>query len=616
MPKISRKSIEEIRQRVNLVDLASTYTQLKQAGTQFRGLSPFNSEKTPSFYVHPAKNVFMDYSSGNAGDLFRFMQLKENLDFNEAIEVIARRYNITLEYEQGSGASAEATSLRTELFAIQELAADYFHHCFNEQDTNAQAMREYWENGRHFPLELAAEFKIGFSPTEPYALCKVIQNKGFSAEAINQCGLVYANKGASQARQSRSRFRGRLMIPIRDVQGRVIAFTARQTDLTPQDDASYEAKYINSPETPIFSKGKILFGLDKARQAIKDKETFIMVEGQLDCLRAFQFGFQATVAPQGTAVTADQLHLINRYTHSIDCILDGDSAGKKAALRIMPIALKCGLEINFVNLPQNSDPDDFLYTHGAEAFEKLRQKRLSAVKCAYSHLLPEATKASPREKSEAINQIFNILVECNSAIAREGYLNELSQISNINPSTLQKDYSSWHRQRGNYHEHKQETPIDTDFSTPKKISSVESELIGLIINCPHIADALADTIEFEWINDSSLEGKLLNRFLLAIAEKEWPNDGRFDDFVETDEERNWVYTIISKDLGDIDPVDAANECIKCVFEKFISSKKKELDKSILDSPNADPQTKRDFFTQRQQLRELAAHPPELPSTNT
>ncbi|GHC11233.1 DNA primase [Cerasicoccus arenae] len=363
MPRIARSCIETIRQQVSLVDVAGAYTQMKRAGAQWRGLSPFNTEKTPSFYVHPEKNVFHDYSSGNAGDLFRFVMLKENLGFNDAIEFIASRYNVPLEYDN-DGAPPERASLRKELFTLHEVAVDYFHRAFFADHPEAEFIRQYWTEKRHFPIEVAREFKIGLAPSNGDGFVKYIVDKGFSMEALKACGLLYIFDNARDASRARARFRGRLMIPIRDIQGRVIAFTARQTDLTPDDDSSKEAKYVNSPETPIFYKSGVLFGLDHARQHIDESKAFVLVEGQLDCLRCFEQGVHTAVAPQGTAITEQQLGLLRKYTPKLEVLLDGDRAGQKGAMRMLPLALAAGLEVYFLPLPTGLDPDDLLRDGG------------------------------------------------------------------------------------------------------------------------------------------------------------------------------------------------------------------------------------------------------------
>ncbi|MFQ3270489.1 MAG: DNA primase, partial [Lentimonas sp.] len=262
MARIAQKSVETIKHQVNLVDLVSPYVELKRAGSSWKGLSPFTQEKTPSFYVHPDRGYYKCFSTGEGGDCFSFIMKVENLEFPEAIEYIARKFNITLEYEAG-GPSNEERSLRKQIFEIHELATTWFHQQLVESE-EAAPVRTYWQEQRGFTMETADEVKIGYAPAARNALALHLKTRDISTAAMHQSGLFFARDNENTHSNFKSRFRGRLMVPIRDVQGRVVAFTARQLEQTPADDPAREAKYVNSPETQIFHKGRILFGMDHA----------------------------------------------------------------------------------------------------------------------------------------------------------------------------------------------------------------------------------------------------------------------------------------------------------------------------------------------------------------
>ena len=363
MPAIKASSLRDLKARVNLLEVASRVVSMRKVGSRFRGLCPFHQEKTPSFYVNPENGFYKCFGCGKAGDAITFVRETEGLNFTEAVETLAKRFGVPLEYEAGSGPTREERSLRQELFDLHETAAEFFYQAFKGPGAAGDFLRAYWTGPRRFPLELADEFKIGAADAAGGELAALLRRK-YSEEALRQCGLFFAPRdgGPLMLGALKPRFRGRLMIPIRDHQGRVVAFTARQTDLTPADDPAREAKYVNSPETPIFTKGNLLFNLDRARQHVGEDRPFLLVEGQLDALRCWQVGLTTAVAPQGTAITDTQLVLLRRYLPQVECFLDGDSAGQKAAMRLLPMALKAGLEVKFLVLqPGAVGAEDFFY---------------------------------------------------------------------------------------------------------------------------------------------------------------------------------------------------------------------------------------------------------------
>ena len=400
MARVSTQSIESLKLQVNLVDVVAPYVQLKQAGRSWKGLSPFTSEKTPSFYVHPDKGFYKCFSTGEGGDLFSFIMKLENIEFPEAVEFIAKRFNFQLSYDSG-GPDLATQSLRKQLFELHELVSEWFHRQLLESAA-AENVRQYWQATRAFDLKVAQQFKIGFAPAAPFALYQYCRQKGIQLEALQASGLFFNPHQSRRSTELKSRFRGRLMIPIRDVQGRVVAFTARQLRETPPDDPSREAKYVNSPETQIFQKSRILFGMDHARKHVSESQGFLIVEGQLDAIRCWTCGLHTAVAPQGTAITEDQIHLLQRYQPPyIYCILDGDQAGRKAAERILPLAFKSGLDFRFICLEEGQDPDELLKVKGTAAIEALQTSALNPIELAIQTQLPNTKSASTAQKKSS-----------------------------------------------------------------------------------------------------------------------------------------------------------------------------------------------------------------------
>ena len=370
MPLIKNSSIEEIKAKVRIEDLVSRYVQLKKVGANYRGLSPFKHEKTPSFYVYPDKNFYYCFSTSQGGDIFKFVQTKENMSFVEAAEFIADRFGIRLEYERGAKAGA-GSSVRKQIFDINEDAAAYYSAEFFAKNPRAESVRNYWTQERKFTLENAKELRIGFSPTDAEGLKKILAKKNYSPDALRECGLFFARESEADLARFHPRFRGRLMIPISDGQGRVIAFTARKTEFTPSDIAYEEGKYVNSPETPVFKKNMTLFNFDRAKKEAERRGYFILAEGQLDTIRMYCSGLENTVASQGTAAGAEHFALMKRHADRVVLLFDGDSAGRHAALRAIPICIAADIEPFVAQLPPDDDPDSFIAKNGADAMREL-----------------------------------------------------------------------------------------------------------------------------------------------------------------------------------------------------------------------------------------------------
>ncbi|HLP26888.1 MAG TPA: DNA primase, partial [Acidobacteriota bacterium] len=431
MPVIKASSLRDLKLRVNIHDVVARTVALRKAGgNRFKGLCPFHSEKTPSFHVTTDKGFYKCFGCGKAGDILSFVMETEGLQFTEAAETLAKRFGVELEYEAGSGGpTREERSLRQEIFDIHDVAADFYRQAFLANTTHGAWIRDYWTKNRKFTPELADEFKIGFAPVEDRALAEALIKKQFSDDALRQCGLFFVRDGMPVTSATmRPRFRGRLMIPIRDHQGRVVAFTARQLELTPQDDPAREAKYVNSPETPIFTKSHLLFNLDRARTAVGDGHPFVMVEGQLDAMRCWSVGLKTAVAPQGTSITDGQLLLMRRYHSQVECFFDSDAAGQKAALRFLLLALKAGIEARFLTLTGESklDPDLLFLERGLAAYDEVRKQSLGAMEFAVRSLLPNVTAAGAEQKARVAQELFAIIAQAESEVARAGFVSEVA----------------------------------------------------------------------------------------------------------------------------------------------------------------------------------------------
>jgi DNA primase len=615
MSALKPSCLRDLKTRVNLLEVVSRVMTVRKVGARFRGLCPFHQEKTPSFYVNPDNGFYKCFGCGKAGDAITFVRETEGLTFIEAVETLAKRFGVTLEYEAGAGPSREERSLRQELFDLHELAAEHFHEVFHGPGATGEFMRAYWTDKRRFPLELADEFKIGASDERGSDLAALLLKRKFSEDALRQCGLFFAPRedGPLMLGSLRHRFRGRLMIPIRDHQGRVVAFTARQTDLTPADDPAREAKYVNSPETPIFTKGNLLFNLDRARTQVAEGRPFIMVEGQLDALRCWHVGLKTTIAPQGTAITDTQLGLLRRYHSQIECFLDGDSAGQKAAMRLLPLALRAGLEVKFLVLQPGEDPDSLFRDRGLPAYEEIRGHALSAMAYACRTLLPEPGASSPEQKSRAAQSVFEMVNQSAFEVVRTGFLAECAGHMRLPVASLQRDFAAFAQRQARVGA--PAAPLNPAAASPARVNRPpEDDLLLLCLHFESLGKPLAQALlSSDWIDAALPSGRILWRFLTEFEHDGWPGRDHLDELLETPEEKALVASLLFE-APDIDnPRKAANEGLRRLQARTLEPKLRQIELEIATKQtDVDPPTLSMLWKERTEYQRLLRQPPVLP----
>lgn len=363
MKQIPRETIEEVRARNDIADVIGSYLSIKNAGTRFKALCPFHKEKSPSFTISPDRQIYHCFGCGAGGDVIRFVQEYEKVDFMTALQMLADRAGMELSFEEGGeGGGAD----KRKLFQIHEGVAQLYHRILLEHESG-EAGRAYLAT-RTLKPETVKEFQIGFAPDRFDALEKWAQQKKIPLELMEQAGLMIKSDKRSGYYD---RFRNRLMFPIRDEAGRVIGFSGRAIV---KDEKS--GKYVNSPETSLFHKSRVLFAIDKARRAMADSRTAIVCEGQIDAIRCHEAGLANVVASQGTALTADHARMIRRYADEVILVLDADAAGQKAALKSSAAFIAEELSVRVASLPEGEDPDSLVRDHGADA---LRSRIAGAV---------------------------------------------------------------------------------------------------------------------------------------------------------------------------------------------------------------------------------------------
>ena len=499
----SAETIEKVRRASDLVEVAGAVVQLKRVGTNFRGLSPFKKEKTPSFYVHPDKQFFKCFSTGSGGDVFRFLMMTEGLDFPAAVRRLAERAGLHIEDEAGvtGGGDGGSGAERERLRQIHASLALHWRDLL-AKDPSAEGAREYLKE-REIPTEWIMRFGLGYAPAAWTATLDWGKKNGFSEEEMIAAGVALR----AQSGRVYDRFRNRLMFPILDEGGRVIAFSGRVL----AGAAPEEPKYVNSPETVIFKKGRVLFGFDRARRAMAEAGRAIVCEGQLDVLRAQAAGFLETVAPLGTGFTEEHAKLIGRFAKEIVICLDADVAGDRAAGRLGGILVEGGqgwgglakaeLGVKVVRLPAGDDPDSLIRKGGPEAF---RAKLDAAVDFLdfYVDWQSKQEGDSPAGRRRVVEAVAKLLGMIESAVSRAGLVARAASRLGLGESLVMEEVD---KARGNAakisaRSEKLETP---GIQMPKvlEVHPVVRELFLLVLGQPAKLPDLERRVDELWLKN-------------------------------------------------------------------------------------------------------------------
>ncbi len=416
-------AIEEVKQRLSIEDVIGEYLELKRAGRNFKAISPFTSEKTPSFMVSPEKQIWHDFSSGKGGNMFSFVMEMEGLDFRGALELLARKAGVDLSQYRG-GSSAARGKQKERLHQALDLAAKFYQVHFSKH----QKALEYIFKKREYTKETALTFRIGYSPTDGQALVRFMKQKGYTEKELKDSGLATVRYG-----RLGDMFRGRIMIPLMDPQGRVIGFTARIL----QDDPN-APKYINTPQTSLYDKGRHVFGLHLAKDAIRKNKRAVAVEGNMDVIASHQAGVQEVVATAGTAMTEMHLKALSRFTNDVRLAFDQDSAGINATERAIPIANKAGVNISVIDIPEGKDPDDLI-----KKDPKLWQDALDNHQDALDWLIAQYEKRSDLKtyagREEFKKAVLASVKRLQSAGEQGLYIEKVAKILGYSPEAIKDE---------------------------------------------------------------------------------------------------------------------------------------------------------------------------------
>lgn len=458
MPRYMQSSIDEVLSRSDIVDIASSYVTLKRNGTDFVALCPFHREKTPSFHISSDKQLYYCFGCGSGGNIIDFVMKIENLDFIDAIKFLAERAGITLEEEVYSPEIQKKHDEREGILKMNKLAAK--RYVKNLAGDDAKGAREY-AFGRGLNREIISSFGIGYAKESWSDLVDYLRENGFTNDEIVRAGLAVKNEKGNVY----DKFRNRLMFPVIDVRGNVIAFSGRALDDSP-------AKYMNSPETPVFHKGNNIFALNLAKQH-SAKDGIILVEGNMDAVSLHSYGFPNAVAGLGTALTDSQAQLLKRYTPVVYLCYDNDEAGQKACEKAIETLSSAGIKLKVLSYSDAKDPDEYLKKKGAESFKKVISTALSATEYKILNIRKKYNLVETGEKVEFINAAAEILSQNQNPVEREIYIKRIASETDISVDSIvaQVNRIIYDKSRKTYKKTQREIQSTRPETTPTKTAT-------------------------------------------------------------------------------------------------------------------------------------------------
>ncbi|RKS00667.1 DNA primase [Flavobacterium sp. 102] len=470
---ITRETIDKVFETARVEEVIGDFVQLKRAGSNYKGLSPFSDERSPSFMVSPVKQIWKDFSSGKGGSVVTFLMEHEHFTYPEAIRFLANKYNIEIEETEVSQEDKIEANEKESLYLVSEFAKTYFHETLlNTEEGKAIGLSYFKERG--FTNETIAKFGLGYSPESWDAFTKEALTKGYQLEFLEKVGLTITREDGKHF----DRFKGRVMFPIQSLSGRNLGFGGRI--LTNDKKA---AKYLNSPESDIYHKSKVLYGIFHAKQAIAKQNNCYLVEGYTDVIQLHQAGIENVVASSGTALTPDQIRLINRLTKNITVLFDGDAAGLRASVRGIDLILEEGMNVKVCTFPDGDDPDSFARKNSYEDLvHYLENDAKDFIQFKASLLMNEANN-DPIKKAELIRDMVVSISKIPDRIKREIYIQETARIMDISEQVIrdtlaqimQKDISEAGKKLKN-----SETSGQTAFEVVKNEPKVIQDKVDII----------------------------------------------------------------------------------------------------------------------------------------
>ena len=520
---ISRDTIEEVKNRVDIVDVISDFITLKKSGQNYKALSPFVNEKTPSFFVVPSKGIFKDFSSGKGGDAFTFVMEHEKMSYVEAIRYLAKKYGVEIQEDRLNDEAKAEQSEREGLYILMNFAKDYYKNLLTHNEEGQSIGLSYFRE-RGFNDRTIEKFDLGYALEGWENFSKEAISKGYSKELLEKTGLIVKREDGS----SYDRFRGRVIFPVHNISGKVIAFGARMLG-----KEKNQPKYINSPETDIYHKSDVLYGLYQAKNAIRQQDVCYLVEGYTDVISLHQAEVENVVASSGTALTENQIKLIGRFTQNVTVLFDGDRAGIKAAIRGIDMILKAGLNVRVLLFPDGEDPDSFSRKTGTTGFQQYLKEHTQDFVSFKADLFATEAGNDPIRKAESIKEIVSSISIIPDPVKRSVYIQEASRLLKIGEPVLltelnkiliqeRRKAGDKEKAKGGYDEVPMPEVIE-ELSAPVKVDSKsivqlqERETIRLLLN--YAEQALDDQRVVDFLLHELEDVEFTNEVLKEIYEE-------------------------------------------------------------------------------------------------
>ncbi|MCB0373088.1 MAG: DNA primase [Muricauda sp.] len=552
---ISKNTIDQVYETARLEEVIGDFVQLKKSGSNFKGLSPFTDERTPSFMVSPVKQIWKDFSSGKGGNVVAFLMEHEHFTYPEAIKYLAKKYNIEIEETEQTNEQKEQANERESMYLVSEYAQKYFTKTLWETELGKAIGLSYFKE-RGFTDETIKKFGLGYSLDEWEAFTKAALDEGYQLEFLEKTGLTIVKEQTGGEAKKFDRFKGRVMFPIHSMSGRVLGFGGR---ILGNDKKA--AKYLNSPESDIYHKSKVLYGIYFAKQAIAKEDNCYLVEGYTDVIQMFQCGVENVVSSSGTALTPEQIRLINRLTKNITVLFDGDAAGLRASLRGIDLILEQGMNVKVCTFPEGEDPDSFAKSNTYEDLVLYLEENAKDFIQFKTSLLAEEAANDPIKRADTVRDIVNSISKIPDRIQQEIYVQECAKIMQISEEVLYNTLAQIDK-KGR-----------TDVS--KKIKE-EQKAFEVVRN-----DAVVEKVDVQY----ELERKIIEMLLLYGDQKQ-----EFEDLVLKENEEGElvlepevveakVYEKVYLDLQE-DEIELTNEQFKVIYYKLIEKLNEDSEFSI------------------------------------
>ncbi len=496
--------VEQIKDRLDVVEVLGNYIKLQKAGHTYKALCPFHNEKSPSFSVSPERQMWYCFGCNEGGDIFTFIEKIEGVEFKEALKILADKAGIRLKKED-----PKLRSKREEVYNVSEITSKFFEHQL--QSSRGKKVIEYLKE-RGLKEETIKEWRIGYAPDQWRSLHSFLIDKNYSNDIIESAGLsVKSEKGRSSYHD---RFRHRITFPIFDVQGRVIGFSGRVFDKIRGETVGEEAgKYINTPNTLIYDKSRVLYGLEKAKMALKQKDQCLVVEGQLDVILAHQSGSDNTVAVSGTAMGDGHLSIIKRYTPNISLCFDSDEAGEKATRKGAELALEMGLNLSIIELPKGKDVADVI-KENVSSWEKFQEGKKPFVQFVINRSLDKFSPKTLEGKKKIISDVLSVLKRVASPVEQEHWLGELAVSTGISESSLREEMKKMKSPSKNNREGGENfKKNDTKQENQKSGDKLEEHLLAVLARYPEGRQHISEDPDF-------IESLLIKKVLYSFVKEE------------------------------------------------------------------------------------------------